>query len=99
MFAFILTVPYIASYFHLADWLVVLGDNSVKYQGTWADLAHKPDSMLKVNITETSKNNLGYQVDKTVISQTLKVAEAISDLSRATGDFSLYGNMPTSRLK
>ncbi|OIW26584.1 ABC transporter [Coniochaeta ligniaria NRRL 30616] len=80
-----------ASYFHLADWLVLLGNGSVKYQGTWADLAHKPDAMLKVNITEASKSSLDHEVDKTVLSQNLKVAEAISDLSRATGDFSLYG--------
>ncbi|KAH8903310.1 ABC transporter [Coniochaeta sp. PMI_546] len=80
-----------ASYFHLADWIVLLGNSSVKYQGTWADLAHKPETMLKVNIADTPKSIFDHQVDKTVLSQSLKVAEAISDLSRATGDFSLYG--------
>lgn len=52
--------------------------------------------MLKVNIADTPKSILDHQVDKTVLSQSLKVAEAISDLSRATGDFSLYGNKPNS---
>lgn len=52
--------------------------------------------MLKVNITETPRSSLDHQVDKTVLNQSLKVAEAISDLSRATGDFSLYGNVPDS---
>jgi hypothetical protein len=80
----------------LGDWLVLLGNSSVKYQGTSADLAHKPDALLKINIAETSKSSLDPQVDKTVLSQSLKVAEAISDLSRATGDFSLYGNVPGS---
>jgi ATP-binding cassette subfamily C (CFTR/MRP) protein 1 len=79
----------------LADWLVVLGDASVKYQGTWADLTLKPEHILTVHVTETSKSNAKDQIqmDSTVQSQTLKVADAISDLTRATGDVSLYGNM------
>ncbi|KAB5518710.1 ABC transporter [Coniochaeta sp. 2T2.1] len=79
------------THFHLADKLIILGNGTVAYQGTWAELAHKPDSMLKVNIAEATKNDLDQKVDKTVVSQSLKVAEAISDLNRATGDFSLYG--------
>ncbi|KAB5542688.1 ABC transporter [Coniochaeta sp. 2T2.1] len=89
-----MTVFYIAasaSHFHLADKLIILGNGTVAYQGTWSNLAHKPDSMLKVNIAETTKNDLDQKLDKTVRNHSLKVAEAISDLSRATGDFSLYG--------
>ena len=80
-----------ASHFHLADKLIILGDGSVTYQGTWADLEHKPESMLKVDLAEPAGNGLEQRVDKTVLNQSLKVADAISDLSRATGDFSLYG--------
>jgi hypothetical protein len=77
----------------LADWLVVLGNSSVKYQGTWAGLTLKPESVLRVLVPETDASSTKEQpqVDSTVQKQTLKVADAISDLSRATGDLSLYG--------
>ena len=75
----------------MADKLIILGNGTIAYQGTLEDLARKPESMLKVNIAEVTKNNADQQVDKTVASRNLKVAEAISDLNRATGDFSLYG--------
>lgn len=77
----------------MADWLVVLGDASVKYQGTWADLTLKPEDILRLNVPESEKSSAKDQpqTDRTVQSQTLKVADAISDLSRATGDLSLYG--------
>lgn len=81
------------SYFHLADWLVILGNGSVKYQGTWAGLTVKPESTLRVLVPETDASSTKEQpqVDSTVQKQTLKVADAISDMSRATGDLSLYG--------
>lgn len=75
-----------AMHFALADWLVILGDASVKYQGTWANLKQKPENILKVNVADHGNN-----LDNTVQSQALKVDEAISDLDRSTGDFSLYG--------
>ncbi|KAI0133901.1 ABC transporter [Xylariales sp. AK1849] len=82
-----------ASYFHLADCLVVLGDNTVKYQGTSGDLPQSPEQILKVNTEATHDDGKDKEihVDKALRSQELKVADAISDLSRATGDISLYG--------
>lgn len=79
----------------LADWLVILGDGSVKYQGTWAEVLHKPDNILKVYVTETHHNSTEEmpQVDKRLQSKSLQVAEATSDLRRATGDLLLYGNI------
>jgi hypothetical protein len=79
----------------LADWLVELGDASIKYQGTWADLKEKPENIAKVHVAETYNNSTEEQhpVSKTVQSKRLDVAEAVSDLSRATGDISLYGNV------
>jgi ATP-binding cassette, subfamily C (CFTR/MRP), member 1 len=81
----------------LADWLVVLGDSSIKYQGTWAGLTLKPEHILKVTVNEAHNSSVKdqLQVNSTVQSQNLKVAEAISDLSRGAGDISLYGNAPT----
>jgi ABC-type multidrug transport system ATPase subunit len=82
-----------ASHFSLADWLVVLADSSIQYQGTVAGLKDQPQSILKVNATDLDKNAAEEQlkVDSNVQRQTMKVADAISDLSRATGDITLYG--------
>ncbi|KAL6862008.1 P-loop containing nucleoside triphosphate hydrolase protein [Trichoderma novae-zelandiae] len=82
-----------ASHFRLADWLVVLADSSIQYQGTAAGLTVQPESILKVNATDLDKSAAEEQlkVDSNVQRQTMKVADAISDLSRATGDITLYG--------
>jgi hypothetical protein len=72
--------------------LIVLGDASVKFQGTWADLAHKSGISTDTIIPQPENPNHQTQleVDSTIRNQTLKVADAVSDLSRATGDLSLY---------
>ncbi|KAI8295000.1 Baeyer-Villiger monooxygenase [Colletotrichum sp. SAR11_240] len=89
--AFIITNS--TSYFKLADQLLILGNGSVTYKGTWDDLAQKPGEILKFNDDESHNQNSVQEVkmDKTVLKQKLKVEEGISDLSRAAGDFSLYG--------
>jgi hypothetical protein len=85
----------VVTHFHLADWLVVLGSGTVTYQGTWADFTKDPKQILKVHINKTQSGTIEErtQVDKIVGSQSIRVADAISDLSRATGDFTLYGNV------
>ncbi|KAF5499423.1 ABC transporter atnG [Colletotrichum fructicola] len=89
--AFIITNS--TSYFKLADQLLILGNGSVTYKGTWDDLAQKPGEILKFNDDESHDQHSMQEVkmDKTVLKQKLKVEEGISDLSRAAGDFSLYG--------
>lgn len=84
-------------HFFLADWLVVLGDASIKYQGTWADLTEKPEHIPKVIVADIHNNSAEkkHAVNESVQSQRLNVADAVSDLSRATGDISLYGNALT----
>ncbi|TDZ21488.1 ABC transporter atnG [Colletotrichum orbiculare MAFF 240422] len=79
------------SHCHLADWLLILGHDTIAYQGTWAGLENKPGNILKHNVYETRREEKQTLVDKTIQSQSLKVTEAIVDLSRATGDISLYG--------
>ncbi|KAI8157757.1 ABC transporter atnG [Colletotrichum sp. SAR 10_70] len=88
--AFIITNS--TSYFKLADQLLILGNGSVAYKGTWDDLAQKPGEILKFNHDESHDQSSVQEVkmDKTVLKQKLKVEEGISDLSRAAGDFSLY---------
>lgn len=80
----------------MADWLLILGGGTVTYQGTWADFPQDPKHDLRVHIYETRDSTIEEkpQADETVQSQGLKVAEAISNLSRVTGDVSLYGNVP-----
>ncbi|KAL0932221.1 ATP-binding cassette containing protein [Colletotrichum truncatum] len=80
------------AHFHLADELIILGSGSVQYQGTWKNLAQKPDGILKFNINDNHNNSIDedHQLDKTMQSKNLKVAEATCDLKRATGDVSLY---------
>ncbi|KAK1639348.1 P-loop containing nucleoside triphosphate hydrolase protein [Colletotrichum phormii] len=87
-------VTHSTAHFHLADQLVVLGGGAIAYQGTWDGLKQNSKyASLKVDIDETKNDTVVEQpqVDKTVQNQKLKMAEAASDLSRATGDFSLYG--------
>ncbi|KAJ0322833.1 hypothetical protein COL5a_008660 [Colletotrichum fioriniae] len=76
-----------------ADKLIILGGGALAYQGTWDGLKQHPKySSLEIDI-EGSKSDTVVeqpQVNKTVQSQNLKMAEAVSDLSRATGDISLY---------
>ncbi|TDZ49871.1 ABC transporter gloK [Colletotrichum trifolii] len=82
------------SHCHLADWLLILGHDSIAYQGTWAGLENKPGNILKHNTDEFRQQKERPQASKTFQSQSLKVTEAIVDLSRATGDISLYGYYP-----
>ncbi|KAJ3943699.1 uncharacterized protein N0V96_006629 [Colletotrichum fioriniae] len=76
-----------------ADKLIILGGGALAYQGTWDGLKQHPKySSLEIDI-EGSKSDTVVeqpQVNKTVQSQNWKMAEAVSDLSRATGDISLY---------
>ncbi|KAF4776651.1 hypothetical protein HER10_EVM0007842 [Colletotrichum scovillei] len=90
----IFLVTHSTAHFNLADQLIILGGGTIAYQGTWDGLKQNPKyASLKVDI-EDSKNDTIMeqpQVDKTVQNQNLKMAEAVFDLSRATGDISLYG--------
>ncbi|KAF9875444.1 hypothetical protein CkaCkLH20_07264 [Colletotrichum karsti] len=82
-----------AQFSKLADSLILLDGGSITYQGTWDDLSKTPDISRKFQADKSHDTDIedNAKVDKTVQSQSLKVAEAVSDLSRATGDFSLYG--------
>ncbi|OKL58645.1 hypothetical protein UA08_06138 [Talaromyces atroroseus] len=82
-----------ATYVSLADWTVILGDASIEYQGTWAELTGKPEDIIKWHVAETHRNiaEENRSVNWDTPNQRLTMDEAISDLSRATGDISLYG--------
>ncbi|KAK1995506.1 P-loop containing nucleoside triphosphate hydrolase protein [Colletotrichum falcatum] len=82
-----------ATHFHLADRLVLLDNNTVAHEGTWAGLWKDQEHMYKSKINEARKNvsEEQPQIDNTVLGKSLKADEAATDLSRATGDVSLYG--------
>ncbi|KXH42042.1 hypothetical protein CNYM01_08392 [Colletotrichum nymphaeae SA-01] len=95
----VLLVTHSTAHLNLADQLIILGGGTIAYQGTWDDLKQNPKyASLKVNIVDSKNDTVVKQpqVDKTVQSQNLKMAEAVSDLSRATGDISLYAWLATS---
>ncbi|KAK1986922.1 P-loop containing nucleoside triphosphate hydrolase protein [Colletotrichum cereale] len=82
-----------AAYFHLADWLVLLRDTAITYQGTWEALKKTKEGILMAdadNILIHSREELSHK-ESHIQGQALKVAEGVSDLSRGTGDISLYG--------
>ncbi|KAF4121361.1 ABC-type multidrug transport system, ATPase and permease component [Geosmithia morbida] len=80
-----------ASHFALSDWLVILGNGSITYQGTYDDLREKPDHAPEIDRKETSEGQ-GVRVDENVQIQGLTLTEATFDCdTRATGDPSLYG--------
>ncbi|KAF4341620.1 ABC transporter [Fusarium beomiforme] len=85
-------------HFDLADSVVLLENGKVTYQGPPDGLKEEAThlSQLHDNLTapEANADHLeGHtlEVEKTVRGQALKVTEAMTDLSRSTGDFSLYG--------
>ncbi|KDN60706.1 hypothetical protein CSUB01_04114 [Colletotrichum sublineola] len=81
------------SFSALDDQLVLLDNNTVAYEGTWAGLSQGQKHVYKFKINETKNDDNKEQpeIDKTILSKSLKVDEATTDLSRATGDMSLYG--------
>ncbi|KPM40571.1 hypothetical protein AK830_g5983 [Neonectria ditissima] len=81
------------THFKLADWLVILDNGKITYQGTNSDLKENPSHVMKVCLKRVPDASTvdQPQANKRAQSQSLQVAEAQSDLSRATGDFSLYG--------
>lgn len=76
----------------MADDIILLDLATVAYQGTWSDLRQKPEQITKIGVSYLHPEPRGETlVNHNIQDAGLKVAEATSDLSRATGDLSLYG--------
>ncbi|KAF4963705.1 hypothetical protein FSARC_8302 [Fusarium sarcochroum] len=82
-----------ATHFHLADWVVVLENGTITYQGTGADSKENLNQAVKIQLQKRQDtDSIGLvPTNKHAQSQSLKIVEARYDLSRATGDLSLYG--------
>lgn len=83
------------TYFPLADHIVVLGEGTISYQGSWTDYQatqhHRPqDVVQKLQTCLGSEPEARLQAEENIKSRNLQIAEALSDLNRATGDLSLY---------
>ncbi|KAF9774615.1 hypothetical protein IL306_007338 [Fusarium sp. DS 682] len=87
----------VAKHFDLADSLIILENGSVTYQGPPDGIREEAVhiSQMYHNTTVPTENADHLEAHKTVEGQALKVTEAMADLSRSTGDFSLYGTLKT----
>ncbi|KAF5718710.1 multidrug resistance-associated 1 [Fusarium mundagurra] len=82
-----------SKHFDLAGSLIILENRTVTYQGSPNELneeaAHLRQTHVSAAVAETNTDLV--ETNKTMQSQALEVTEAIADLGRSTGDFSLYG--------
>ncbi|KAF5582081.1 multidrug resistance-associated 1 [Fusarium pseudocircinatum] len=80
-------------HFHLADSLIILENGRVTYQGPPNAINEEAAHLRHTNVNATlaEANTDLVQTNKTIKSQALEVTEAVADLGRSTGDFSLYG--------
>lgn len=69
-----------------------MDDHEIKEQGTWKEIKVKAPNIAKFTVGSNNKNNLFLAADVILSAQTRGTDEAEDDLSRQTGDFSLYGN-------
>ena len=86
--------------FGVFDSLVILENGQLEYHGPWSELNERATHLHRRYHTSASRKASLDQVEanQTVQARRLKVAEAIDDLSRLTGDFSLYRECSTTSL-
>lgn len=84
----------IAQYFQAADRVVSLGKKGIKEQGNWEEIKSKPTSLLKSIPTTKNKNDALLPNFDKLSAQLRAKDEAEKDLSRQTGDLTLYGMIP-----
>ncbi|KAF5253662.1 hypothetical protein FANTH_1353 [Fusarium anthophilum] len=80
-------------HFDLADSIVILENGRVTYEGPSnkmrEEATHLRQTHVKLAVAEANTNLV--ETNKTIQSQTLELTDAMVDLGRSTGDFSLYG--------
>ncbi|QGI64020.1 hypothetical protein CEK26_007971 [Fusarium fujikuroi] len=80
-------------HFDEADSLIILESGRVTYQGSPnavnEEVAHLRQMHVNAAVAETNAGLV--KTNKTIQSQALEVTEAVADLGRSTGDFTLYG--------
>ncbi|KAI1009685.1 hypothetical protein LB504_003025 [Fusarium proliferatum] len=80
-------------HFDLADSLIILESGRVTYQGSPIAINEEAVHLRHTHANATvAETNTGFvETNKTIQSQALEVTEAVADLGRSTGDFTLYG--------
>ncbi|RKK91484.1 hypothetical protein BFJ71_g10850 [Fusarium oxysporum] len=82
-----------SKHFDLADSLIVLEKGRITYQGSPNEInveaAHLRQTHVNAAVVEANPDLV--EKNKIIQSQALEVTEAMADLVRSTGDFSLYG--------
>ncbi|KAF4958935.1 hypothetical protein FGADI_2014 [Fusarium gaditjirri] len=82
-----------SKHFELTDSLIVLEKGIITYQGSPNEMrdeaAHLRLRLVNAAVAETNTDLV--ETNKRVQSQALEITEAMVDLGRSTGDFSLYG--------
>ncbi|WKT45217.1 AAA ATPase domain [Fusarium oxysporum f. sp. vasinfectum] len=82
-----------SKHFDLADSLIVLEKGRITYQGSPNEInveaAHLRQTHVNAAVAEANPDLV--ETNKIIRSQALEVTEAMADLGRSTGDFSLYG--------
>ena len=77
----------------LADLILVLADSKIEEQGTWDDLRSSTGYISKVHVKESdlhSARNAANEKSSTVEGTTPPSKNDMLDLSRKTGDVSIY---------
>ncbi|KAJ4251360.1 hypothetical protein NW762_011341 [Fusarium torreyae] len=82
-----------AKHFDLADSLIILDSGRVTYQGPPSGIKEDAAQIRQIYLNRTipQENAESLEESKVVQGQALGVTEAMADLARSTGDFSLYG--------
>ncbi|KAF4437176.1 hypothetical protein FACUT_5830 [Fusarium acutatum] len=80
--------------FDLADSLIILENGKVTYQGSPSGINEEAAHLRQshVHAAVAGANTDLVETNKTIQSQSLEVTEAMADLGRSTGDFSLYAS-------
>lgn len=77
--------------------MIVLEKGRITYQGSPNEInveaAHLRQTHVNAAVVEAKPDLV--EKNKIIQSQVLEVTEAMDDLVRSTGDFSLYGNVTT----
>lgn len=87
---------FVAQFFEFADHIVILGDDGiVEAQGDWQTLKVKPVSVTKIFVNYAAENNAQLAPHFDNLSAQLRAKDEIGvDLTRRSGDFTLYSEPP-----
>jgi ATP-binding cassette, subfamily C (CFTR/MRP), member 1 len=85
-----------AKYFPLADEIIVLGDSIIQERGTWDSLREKSAKVAKIIHPESAEGETpatGPKSSAQAQTQGQHLRRIAADMSRKTGDLSLYGKL------